>query len=190
MFPYDVALLRARSQPANLHSTLCERWCDKTDECARPPKGGDPRCPYGLFSHKYDSRLQQTRVLQDVRVPAFNFITSAWSLLQSLARIHMKILFLLAHVNQLLSVCGTRFELLQKSRLTTGRVRIGRPVISQFSAPIEKIELSNRVRAQQIVDAADRQSPVTDCKSHPLGSTAAAIATGKYSRQARLECLG
>ena len=42
---------------------------------------------------------------------------------------------------------GTRFELLQKSRLTTGRVRIGRPVISQFSAPIEKIELSNRVRA-------------------------------------------
>ena len=48
---------------------------------------------------------------------------------------------------------------------------------------------SNRVRAQQVVDAADRQSPVTDGKSHPLGSAAAAIATSKYSRQARLECL-
>src|ERR1017187_1325758 len=36
----------------------------------------------------------------------------------------------------------------------------------------------------------DRQSPVTDCKSHPLGSTAAAIATGKYSRHARFESLG
>src|ERR1700679_3702484 len=33
-------------------------------------------------------------------------------------------------------------------------------------ASIKKIELSNRVRAQEIVDAADRQSPVTDCKSH------------------------
>src|ERR1700723_2062381 len=40
------------------------------------------------------------------------------------------------------------------------------------------------------MDAADRQSPVTDCESHTLGSTAAAIATGKYSRQARFERLG
>ena len=71
LFPYDVASLRVRSQAANLHSTLCERWCDRTGECARPAYAGDRRSPFGLFSHKYDSRLQQTRVLQDVRVPAF-----------------------------------------------------------------------------------------------------------------------
>ena len=59
-----------------------------------------------------------------------------------------------------------------------------------IQASIKKIELSNRVRAKQIVDAVNRLSPVTDCKSHPLGGTATAIATGKYSRQARFECLG
>src|ERR1700685_1357691 len=40
MFPYDVALLRVRSQPANLHSTLCKRWCDGTAEFAAPPTAG------------------------------------------------------------------------------------------------------------------------------------------------------
>jgi hypothetical protein len=71
MFPYDAALFRVQSQPANLYSTRCERWCNETGEFARPAYGGDRRCLYGLFSHKCDARLQQTRVLQDVRVSAF-----------------------------------------------------------------------------------------------------------------------
>jgi hypothetical protein len=55
MFPYDAALLRVRSQPANFHSTLCERWCGETGEFARPAYGGDRRRLYGLFSRTFES---------------------------------------------------------------------------------------------------------------------------------------
>src|ERR1035438_5218050 len=75
-------------------------------------------------------------------------------------------------------------------RFAPGRRRRRQTTLSLGWGRMQFSELSNRVRAQQIVDAADRQSAVTDCKSHPLGSTAAAIATGKDSRQARFECLG
>src|ERR1700686_717732 len=66
-------------------------------------------------------------------------------------------------------------------------MRLG--VRSIHTGLIQSIKPSSGVGSKQVVDASDRQSPVTDGKGHPLGGTAAAIATGKHSRQTRFECL-
>ena len=64
-------MLRVRSQPANLHSRLWERWCNETGEFARPDDGWDRRCLYGLLSHNMIpgySRLVCSRTLESLRL--------------------------------------------------------------------------------------------------------------------------
>ena len=71
MFPYHVALLRVRSQPANLHFTLCERWCDETGEFARLAYGGILAVPMACFLINMIpgySRLACSRTFESLRL--------------------------------------------------------------------------------------------------------------------------
>jgi len=54
MFPYDVALIRVRSQPAesSLHALRVSADAARPANFAHPAYGEDRRCTYGLFSHK------------------------------------------------------------------------------------------------------------------------------------------
>jgi hypothetical protein len=91
-----------------------------------PPTPGIVAVPTACFLIDMISgynRLVCSRTFESVRL-IHNFSMEPTS---SLARIRMKTLFLLAHVNRLFSVCGTRFELLQKSSLQRGGCRSGGP---------------------------------------------------------------
>jgi hypothetical protein len=125
VFPYDAALLRVRSQPANIHSTLCERWCNETGEFARPAYGGDRRCLYRLFSHKYDFRLQQDSCAPGRSESLRSVHNFSRELTSELAMNPHEDSVPFGSCEPIIFGGGTRLELLQKSRLQAGGCRSG-----------------------------------------------------------------